>query len=859
MNLPAPFLPRSGRPQRGAGLIQVLLVLLLVGGITVLASQWLGAQRQLEPVLRQQQALRWADEAVAAFAARHARLPCPAAQANGTEACLADGRKRQQGWLPTASLQPPDTDLAGMTALAYLVQRSPDGAPEQDIDLTAPANLYHPHGLLGEPRAEQTDENGTTVARFDAINGLDLCLAIASLQTAPADTGRAHVGRGDQARNVAYALAVAGPHGGSGHLPGRADASGGFPLPGTEPDPGQDRVQARSFASLAQAVGCRTPVDATTTPYSDALAGLDALAMAVAMHDSALVVKDNNVGNAELQLNDAIAAEVFAMTDILLTISELVGTTSSMILAAAQLIESTATCIASLGTLCWRVPIQATAVAFEGLSAIANSAALANQIAALGMASHALSVTLDARNRANRAAQPPPQDVESAIADLTLQLHGGKQVAGCNVTASINEATGEVTLVYENDCDKSPDPDQQVDTPGLYAEAEEAEKIHRRMQQQLQLHQQYRITPFADGRIAGRIDQTASMNPTLFARPYRRCDHLGTGNGHYSDAGCSNSTDTGNGTPYGWVFDSPRATADAIAKRTATERWVDTYLRLEQDREQLQQQKKVQQQWFGKGGLLELMRNDASDICRRANNPDLEPQARQELADRCASSNDGVRMIEHCQMPAIDQATGQLVYQEMTDPDAMCKARIQERVAALESAVAGGEAALAARKQAYDRQPAPVMRYPAGWFQQLVAQDAQGNFILKTQSKPFYAPEPYDCPQWQTCSAPLLVTGRLDFGALMGQLVPERFGTLATRYPYHRGYMDWLNARAAAATAEQAWTNLLTQIDSSERMLAELIDQALRGDSGVGNRNLAIGAPAILQLADQRGSLGNTP
>ena len=53
------------------------------------------------------------------------------------------------------------------------------------------------------------------------------------------------------------------------------------------------------------------------------------------------------------------------------------------------------------GTLCWRVPIQATAVAFEGHSAIANSAALVNPIAALGMASHALSVTLEARNRAN--------------------------------------------------------------------------------------------------------------------------------------------------------------------------------------------------------------------------------------------------------------------------------------------------------------------------------------------------------------------------------------------------------------------------------------------------------------------------
>lgn len=857
---PYPQAPR--RQQAGIGLLQVMLVLLLVGGLAVFSSRWLAAQQQAAPVQRQQQSLRWADEAMAAFAARHSRLPCPAAQANGPEQCLADGLPRQQGWLPTASLRAAGSPLPTQTALAYVVQRSSQAGV---ADLTQHAQHYQPHGLLDEPRPNETDEQGNTQERFDAINGLDLCQAIASLQTSPFNPAMAHVGSGNGRSNVAYALAIAGGHGGDAALPGDPLSAAGFPHPGQAAD---DRVLARDFAWLAQAIGCRsTPGTTGTVPYSDALAGMDALAMAVALHDSALVVKDNNVGNAELQLNDAIAAEMLAMTDILFTISGLVGTTSSMILAASQLIEATATCIISLGTMCWRVPLQATAVAFEGLSAMTGGAALANQIAALGMASHALKQTVDARNRANRAAEPPPRDVDQAIADLTLQLHGGQQIDGCKVTATVDETSGQVTLEYENGCDKNPDPDQVQTVPGLYQQRETASADHRRLLQQATLHQQLRMAPFDDQRILQRIDQAKSMSPSWAspARPYRRCNWVGNAASPFSDSSCSTSSrdsdgkDNGN---YAWAFDRSRAIAEAILKRNAAIQWVDAMLLHEQNIEQRNQQRKTNKQWFDKGGLLDLMRNDASDICRRANNPTLDAGARDELRERCASSNDGVKLIESCLLPRVDEATGTLVYEEMREEDAFCRLRMLEREQRLTQAVDQGQDNIRQRAAVYEQQAAPVFNYPANWFSTLVTQDETSKeFTLVTSGKaPFYAPEAFNCnPLFSRCKPPLMVSGRIQYDRISGLFDPAVYGTLAARYPYHRGYMDWLNAQAAAEAAQEALDSVQAQIDSSEQMLAELIGHKLRDPSGAGNRPLALGAAAILELADQRGSLGSSP
>ncbi|MGN0858673.1 MAG: hypothetical protein ACI4NW_05780 [Stenotrophomonas sp.] len=864
MKIKAPCPQAPCKRQAGIGLIQTMLVLLLVGGLAVFASRWLAAQQQATPVQRQQQSLRWADEAVAAFAARHSRLPCPAAEANGQEQCLADDKPRQQGWLPTASLRAAGSTLPAQTALAYVVQRSP-GAGVDIADLTQLQQHYQPHGLLGQPRDNEPGDQDIPPVHFDAINGLDLCQAIASLQSRPFNPAMAHVGSGSGRSNVAYALAVAGGHGGSAGLPGDPLSAAGFPHPRQA---AEDRVLARDFVSLAQAMGCRsTPGSNSVAPYSDALAGIDALAMAVALHDSALIVKDNNVGNAELQLNDAIAAEALAMTDILFTISELVGTTSSMILAASQLIEATATCIISLGTMCWRVPMQATAVAFEGLSAVAGGAALANQIAALGMASHALKQTVDAHNRAGRAAEEAPRDVDQAIAELTLQLHGGKQIAGCQVSATVDGNTGQVSLVYENDCDKNPDPDQVQIVQGLYEQHTVASADHRRLLQQATLHQQLRMAPFDDQRILYRIDQAKSMDASWVqpAAPYRRCNWVGNATSAYSDSSCSitsrDSEGKANGN-YAWAFDRSRAIADAIAKRDAASRWVDAMLLHEQNVEQLNQQRKTNKQWFDKGGLLDLMRNDASDICKRANNPALDAGARDELRERCASSNDGVKLIQSCLLPQVNEVTGNLEYKEMEDEQAFCKLRMVKREQQLEEKVKQGQNIIHQQVQAYERQAAPVFQYPAGWFNTMVIQDETSKeFTLSTSSnRPYYAPEAFNCnPAFSRCKPPLMVSGKIQYDRIYGLLEPNTYGLLAARYPYHRGYMDWLNAQAAAEVAQETMDNIQAQIDSSEKMLAQLLEHKQRDPSSSGSQPLAIGTAAILEMADQRGSLGIAP
>lgn len=181
MNLSRPNALQRHR-QSGFGLLQAMLILLLVGAALASGAVLLQAKRAPQQAGTQEQTLRWADEAIAAFAATHARLPCPANVIGGEEQC--DDPTFAKGWLPARTLLGASGNGMPLGPVAYMVYR---GDPAAHLDLTRPGNAYQPPLIDGSAREIiSTDDKGEETGRrgFTAINGLDLCRSLELAQHA---------------------------------------------------------------------------------------------------------------------------------------------------------------------------------------------------------------------------------------------------------------------------------------------------------------------------------------------------------------------------------------------------------------------------------------------------------------------------------------------------------------------------------------------------------------------------------------------------------------------------------------------------------------------------------------------------
>lgn len=90
--------------QRGVLLIEMSLVILLIAVILGPVLHLIASQRQQGKLNAHLQTRQQITQAVEGFVLSHGRLPCPATQANGHEARLADACAQKTGWLPTASM-----------------------------------------------------------------------------------------------------------------------------------------------------------------------------------------------------------------------------------------------------------------------------------------------------------------------------------------------------------------------------------------------------------------------------------------------------------------------------------------------------------------------------------------------------------------------------------------------------------------------------------------------------------------------------------------------------------------------------------------------------------------------------------
>ncbi len=490
------LISRSRRPrpctsplsQRGIGLLQVVLILVLVTAITAAGFQVLQSRAAPDARLGEEQALAWADQAVAAFAAANSRLPCPSAEPDGKEDCALGLSK---GYLPTTTLDTffdhNSTSIIGASGLGqlpspvlYAVYRPPGASPAtggDDVDLSVADTRYtplryDPENDKYEPRPE-FDKTKSEKANYDAINGLDFCAALGEASVLSYQNGRLNVSPGSGINlNVAYGVAVAGPTPGRNGRFDDANRSNDITLAAPDATASadyDDRVRVRTFDNLAQAVGCSLlnplaanrdrPAFADTVP----VASTDQVASTAEISDSIADTQGNTQQSAQGAVDGGIQSVVFGTIGVALNGASVAASGIDLAEGITLLTANVVRCAASLGVECWRVPFSTAAVVAQAIALGLNITALGTSIAALALSGVSLADAQTALALANAAkeANENPGDLGKAVEQACRTAFGGTD--------------------YSNKCPDSSDEDnaikgmQQV-WEELEAEAVDAEK-----------------------------------------------------------------------------------------------------------------------------------------------------------------------------------------------------------------------------------------------------------------------------------------------------------------------------------------------------------------------------------------------
>ncbi|TWI06220.1 hypothetical protein IP90_00485 [Luteimonas cucumeris] len=412
-----PVAPRPQPPRakyaRGFSLLETAMVVLLIGGAIAVGMLVLQARKPVRQVQAQEQALQWADQALVAYAAANAHLPCPVnTPTSDIDDCVGPNQK---GWLPTRALEAvhPGGGSPGQP-LRYMVYRG--GAAGSDLAVAS--NQFSPHNWKREAHD------------FADINGLDLCAVIANAareSTSAVKADRARTSDIDgNAINVAYGLSVAGPTpGDSGLFDGLNQQSvASMESPARGADSGyDDRVRVREFNTLAQTLGCHY-ADATN-PDGVVLASLDMLALAVDVSDE---VDDQNealIRDTQSSYEMAIVSEVFAVLNVALAAASIANSVSTLIAGSTQLATAVATCPVPPFVSCGLIAPYTAAVTSAGVAIGFASGATALAASALVAISLGLDKTKQARDMAKAGSSKGPPDIAGLKQNACIAAEGG--------------------------------------------------------------------------------------------------------------------------------------------------------------------------------------------------------------------------------------------------------------------------------------------------------------------------------------------------------------------------------------------------------------------------------------------------
>ncbi|MBS7456803.1 hypothetical protein [Coralloluteibacterium stylophorae] len=342
-----------GRAQRGASLLEIAIVIVVLGVLTVLVANVATRHGRMREEHARRDLLERADDAIIAFAAAHDRLPCPAVDSAGDEDC---GTSAQVGRLPWRTLQLPD---ARGGRLRYGVLRRGAVDVEADADLSRARPRFRALVLGAAGATEVLPGAGA------ADNGLDFCQGLRTAMTLPSDPTFLHVRRADDseavAGNVAYALAVSENDGAFTGTQG-LDAAGFDSPRRPRSDTYSDRTRVVGMAEAWQRLRCGDVVAAAGHAHFNV-----ALAAAVMRYGA-----EEYLVQMKLRKRLADAEAVMAAAGI-------VAGAAAISAAAADLVDAQAEAAASTGAKAWLVPLATASVA---AAAAAEAAAVAAQVQA---------------------------------------------------------------------------------------------------------------------------------------------------------------------------------------------------------------------------------------------------------------------------------------------------------------------------------------------------------------------------------------------------------------------------------------------------------------------------------------------
>lgn len=392
---------------KGFSLIEVMVILTVLAALA--AAVYALAPQFLRPASNadQENLLHRADRQLIGFAAAHGRLPYPDTNNDGIENTGATS-----GTLPYKTLDSGGKDSAlGRIPIRYGLYRNAAAS----ADLAVLKDRFNP-----------VDPDGNTITLGNS-NDLDLCVALGNAKAATPDNRLLHIHdrQVNQDINVAYVLAIAGAtdaDGVNGVFDGLNSSPGvAFEAPYRVPDTSyDDRVLARDFNSLAEAMSCDTVRKAMNTM---------AMGKAVAGDISSLALA--NKDNAAQSQTAAIISVADAGLALGMAIKQLVDNTATLSTAVTELATATASCVASLGLACGAVVTPAIAVGLASSGLALSAAAVGLYAAGVALAGVALGQNVAVAARANAAAASG----------------GGSSLAGSisSLQTALNNANADVT------------------------------------------------------------------------------------------------------------------------------------------------------------------------------------------------------------------------------------------------------------------------------------------------------------------------------------------------------------------------------------------------------------------------------
>ncbi len=305
--------PPIARRARGASLVELTVVLVVIGLVTLVLLRFLQVAARDREDVASHALLQRADDALLAFAMVNARLPCPASGTDGIEDCAAG----QVGRLPYRTIGLPDANARHMR---YGVLRRP-ASRKQDADLTQRLDRFDPLQVVG-------GGVGTELP-VGHRNGLDLCWALRSADNAPANPSFLHVARPDAASalgaHVAYALALPAPgEAFGGH---QATTNPVFDSPRRTASPfHRDRVLAVGLDQLWTRMRCGDNLAAASHAHFNSAAAITVMHTALVDYKSQLAISDKlaqaNVENGAAAVLAGTAGVAGAAGDVADTVSE---------------------------------------------------------------------------------------------------------------------------------------------------------------------------------------------------------------------------------------------------------------------------------------------------------------------------------------------------------------------------------------------------------------------------------------------------------------------------------------------------------------------------------------------------------